>query len=63
MFQGLKSASSQLLDQIISITWFMRGGLDYEYAFNLTPLERERMSDFVEDRMSRMENGKMVPIY
>ena len=63
MFQALRKSSSALMKNLVELAWFMRGSLDYEYAFNLTHMEREAIRDFLSERMEKMEQKKMVPIY
>lgn len=40
----------------------MRGAVQYEDTFNLTPTERQLMFDFIEQRLE-IEGKKTVPIY
>lgn len=62
MFQRFGREVEGLIDTAISLSWFMRGGLQYHDAYDLTPIERERMHSFITERLEK-EFKKMNPVY
>lgn len=62
MFQELHSASKSLLEECVSLAYFMRGGIQYEDLMWRSPVERQVMASFIEDRL-KSESKKTHPIY
>jgi len=62
MFQRFKDEASQIVESCISLTYFMRGGIQYEDMLQRTPAERQRIHDFIEKRLE-VEVKKMTPVY
>ena len=62
MFKGLERDTDILLQNVIELCYFMRGGISYESMMMRTPGERQRISDFVRKRLD-MESKKMYPNY
>ena len=51
MFQGLQRDIDGLLHNCIELSYFMRGAISYEEMLLRTPGERQRIGDFVENRI------------
>lgn len=44
------------------MVYFMRGSVNYEEGYNMSPYERRLVFEFIEERLEA-EGKKMVPIY
>jgi len=53
MFAQFTREVRDLVKTAISLSYFMRGGLQYHDAYDLTPVERDIMNDFVSDRIEQ----------
>ena len=62
MIQGLQREVEQTLDNIIYLTYFMRGSISYESMFHRTYGERQRIENFIEKRLEQ-ESKKPFPQY
>lgn len=63
MFQGLQREADAIMDNVISIIYFMRGSVSFENMMqSITPGIRQKMVDFLEKRFEA-EKGKPNPIY
>ena len=62
MFNTLRKSVEGLLDEIISIAYFMRGAIQYDDLWFRTPVERQKMSDFIEKRLE-LESKSSNPVY
>lgn len=62
MFQDLSNTGNAIIEQIIQLVYFMRGGVQYHDAFFISPFERQKLFDFIEKRL-KDESQKMMPIY
>ena len=62
MFATLQRDSERLLDSIIGLIYFMRGGLSYTEAMNMSFAERTIVSSFIEHRLDQ-EKGNPYPNY
>lgn len=49
----------ELRDHIVSIIWHMRGGLSRDEAWALSPVEREDIMRFIQERMKIVEKTKL----
>lgn len=67
--QALEKGTVALLDHAITLSYYMRGAVQYEDIFDLVYLERLRMMNFVNKRIeTEMEKvkktkGKLHAIY
>jgi hypothetical protein len=59
IFQEMSSESKALMKQIIDITWYMRGGVSYDEAWGLSPIERKRMIELIKDNIQRTHDSGM----
>lgn len=62
MFKELEGQTENLVDYCIDTSYFMRGAIQYEDCMELTPLEKKRMSKFLEKRLEK-EAAKPNPNY
>ena len=49
--EKMDKESNGLKDEIIRITWWMRGGINYDQAWNLSLKERRMISELIKDNM------------
>lgn len=61
-FSQLRKSADNLFDEIIALTYFMRGAIQYEDMFNCTFYERRRIEQFIENRL-KIEGKKTFPVY
>lgn len=55
---------NMVVDVCMEIAFYMRGGIQYEDAFDLTPAERTRFVGFISKRIEgEMKKPFKVPIY
>jgi len=62
MFKELQREAQMILDGVIELTYWMRGAITYEEMLRRTHGERDRISAFVEKRLS-VEAKKPYPQY
>ncbi len=62
MFAQMAQERDKLLDGIISLTYFMRGAIQYDMMFKLSFVERRAIEVFLETRLDA-ERKKMYPVY
>lgn len=62
MYRRFQREQQDLIDMAISLAWHMRGSLQYHDAFDLTPYERDRISEFINHRLEK-EFKKQYPVY
>ena len=48
MIRELQSNISKLVEECMNISWYSRGGIAYEEAYELTPFERGKFNDMIE---------------
>ena len=64
MYKEMEMHTNSIIDACIEISFYMRGGVQYEDAFNLTPAERSRMVGFISKRIdNELKKPFKVPIY
>lgn len=59
MFNNLRAQASEIIDEVISNVYFMRGAINYFDYFEMTRMERQRISTFLEKRFK--EESKKPP--
>lgn len=62
MFNQYKGEVRALIKNIIQLTYFMRGSIQYEEMMNRTYAERQMIGEFVEERL-KVEAKKPHPVY
>ena len=62
MFSRMNANVKRLVDTLIELTYFLRGGLQYRDALQLTFIERQQMLEFLERRLE-VEAKKTYPQY
>lgn len=53
---------SGIVNSVVELSWYMRGGLQYHDALNLTPGERDIMRSFIDRRMEKLKDHSF-PVY
>jgi len=62
MFKRLQFDAKELIRSCISLAYFMRGAMPYEELLRRTHIEREMVTEFVNDRLEQ-ESKRMNPVY
>jgi hypothetical protein len=66
---ALKTGNRNLIKSAIHISYFMRGGIQYDDVLERTYYERSEMIDYINERLkhemekSKETKGKLPPIY
>jgi hypothetical protein len=58
----MEGERKQLIENIIRLTYFMRGAIQYSDMMKMTPIEREMVQLFIEERL-QTESKKMYAVY
>jgi hypothetical protein len=62
MMRGFQQEATVILQNAINLTYFFRGAIQYHDVFRLTPIERMKMDDFLEERFEQ-EKKSPNPVY
>lgn len=62
MFGDLQREVQNIVDNVIELSYFMRGAIPYEEMLRRTYGERERIGSFIEKRLKK-ESQKPYPQY
>jgi len=62
MFGRLQREAEMVVDDVIELTYFMRGAISYEEMLRRTYGERSRIAGFIERRL-KQEAKKPYPVY
>ena len=62
MFETLSKSIDNIIEEIIQLTYFMRGAISYEEMMLRTPGERDKIGNFIKKRLEQ-ESKKTFPIY
>lgn len=62
MFEELKTSVRHILHDIVSMTYYMRGGIQYDDLMFRTPIEKEIIRDFIEQHLKE-ESKHTFPQY
>jgi hypothetical protein len=62
MFRRMSEDKRRMMTNIIQLVYFMRGAIQYGEMYEMTRVEREAVSEFIEKRLE-MEAKKTNPIY
>jgi len=62
LYGQLKREAGHLVDEVIELSYFMRGAIDYESMLRRTFHERRRIGSFIKKRMES-ESKRMYPNY
>jgi hypothetical protein len=62
MFGSLRRDIEAIIDEVIQLSYFMRGAISYEELMFRTPGERQRIGRFIEKRLES-ESKSMHPVY
>ena len=56
---SLDKDSKAIKKDLLKMCWYMRGGLTYEEAFNLSVQEREIINEIIKDNLETTKKSKM----
>lgn len=62
MFGGMNSERKRIIKTLVQLVYFMRGSVQYDSMMNKTFIERQSMSDLIEERLD-VESKKPYPNY
>lgn len=62
MFNRMRTEVRSLLKEVISLVYFMRGAIQYDDMIMRSPVERELIGEFINDRFEHEKNNPH-PIY
>lgn len=62
MLDELQRSIGALVKQTIEIAWYSRGSIQYETAYELTPIEREHFMEFVSENI-KAQQGAMSMVF
>lgn len=52
LVKSYENNTKALKEELLKLSWFMRGGLDYDMAHQLTPEERQLIGKVVEEHLA-----------
>lgn len=56
---SLDKDSKAIKKDLLKMCWFMRGGLTYEEAFNLSVQERELINEIIKENLETTKKSKL----
>ena len=56
---SLDKESKAIKKDLLKMCWYMRGGLTYDEAFNLSNQERDIINDLIKDNLETTKKSKM----
>jgi len=56
---SLDKESKAIKKDLLKMCWYMRGGLTYDEAFNLSSQERDIINDIIKDNLETTKKSKM----
>lgn len=59
MVRGFEKDTKAVKDELMRITWFMRGGVSYSEAHAMTREEREIASKIIEDNLKTTKESQL----
>jgi hypothetical protein len=62
MFGRMSRERTRIIKSIVQLVYFMRGSIQYNDMMNMSFVEREIISNFIEERLEN-ESKKMYPCY
>lgn len=62
MFASMANTRRATIEELIQLVYFMRGAIQYESMKDMTYVERQSVSEFIEKRL-KDESKKMYPVY
>ena len=55
----MEKETSGLRREVLKLCWFMRGGVTYEEAMQMSQQERDAMSDIAKDNLETTKKSKL----
>jgi hypothetical protein len=62
MMTQLRTEAENIIESIIELSWYMRGGIQYKDMMNMTPAERSLVRHFIENRLEKIKDSSH-PVY
>lgn len=62
MFVGMNNERAKIIKMLVQLVYFMRGSVQYDQMKQMTLVERQAVSDFIEQRIE-VESKKVYPNY
>lgn len=56
MFDQMNTERKNLLTTIVRLVYFMRGAIQYQDMFEMSPVERDAVAEFIEKRLEAEAN-------
>ena len=56
---SLDKESKAIKKDLLKMCWYMRGGLTYDEAFNLSSQERDIINDIIKDNLETTKKSKL----
>jgi hypothetical protein len=59
MVDAMEKETSGIRREVLKLCWFMRGGVTYEEAMQMSQQERDAMSDIAKDNLETTKKSKL----
>ena len=59
LLQQFDNESKALQKELLEITWYMRGGISYTEATNLSPGERKQINEIIKQNIKNTNDTKL----
>lgn len=59
LLEKMEGESKAIREEILKICWFMRGGITYDQAMQLSRQEREIIAKIIKDNLETTKNTKL----
>ena len=59
MVDAMEKETRNIRQEVLRFCWYMRGGLTYDEAMQLSQTEREIISDIIKDNMETTKKTKL----
>ncbi len=58
-FKELDNTVSNIKHELVKLCWYMRGGLEYDSAFMLSPNDRTHMAEVVKENIETVKKTNL----
>ena len=55
----MENEQKQFKSEILKLCWYMRGGLEYDTAYMLSPDDRKIIAELIKENIENTKNAKM----
>lgn len=64
LFTSLRAEARGIISDVIQLSWYMRGAIQYKDMMEMSHAERQLVREFIDSRFEQMKNSKtLTPIY